>query len=264
MADVRFVTKENMKTIVAGLGDKFEAKDATIVKDAAYVHTDSNFTAALLAKLNGIEANAEVNAVEGVQVNGTDITPDAAGKVNITAAEGDANGTVKVNGINVAVHGLGTAAYRDESEVGDANVIEAIKVGTNTATVTNKTVELGTAAGADVAATLANDATIPTGAAVQTYVSGLGYQTAQDVATAIAAVQHITMSVVATLPQAGETNVIYLVPDDDGGDNKDMYIWDATEGEFVLVGNMGVDLTDYVRLTDLGGLTTAEVEEVLA
>lgn len=31
------------------------------VNDAAYVHTDKNFTALLLAKLNGIEASAEVN-----------------------------------------------------------------------------------------------------------------------------------------------------------------------------------------------------------
>lgn len=31
------------------------------VQDANYVHTDNNFTAALLAKLNGIEAGAEVN-----------------------------------------------------------------------------------------------------------------------------------------------------------------------------------------------------------
>lgn len=34
---------------------------ANIVIDANYVHTDNNFTAALLAKLNGIEAGAEVN-----------------------------------------------------------------------------------------------------------------------------------------------------------------------------------------------------------
>lgn len=31
------------------------------VQDASYVHTDNNFTAALLSKLNGIEAGAEVN-----------------------------------------------------------------------------------------------------------------------------------------------------------------------------------------------------------
>ncbi|WP_264520400.1 hypothetical protein [Flavobacterium sp. N1994] len=48
---------------------------ADLVHDAGYVHTDENFTAALLAKLNGIAANAEVN----VQVDWleTDITSDA-------------------------------------------------------------------------------------------------------------------------------------------------------------------------------------------
>lgn len=259
-----YVTKDNMKTIVAGLGEKFEGKDATIVKDAAYVHTDNNFTDALAAKLGSIESDAEKNTIEGVQVNGNDLTPDAADKVNLTVGEGDANGTIKVNGTNIAVHGLGTAAYQDASEVGEQNVIEAIKVGEDAATVTNKTVSLGTAAGADVATVLANDSTVPTGSAVQTYVSGLGYQTAQDVATAIAATQHITMSVVATLPQEGETNVIYLIPDDAGGDNKDMYVWDSTEEEFVLVGNMGVDLSGYLKTTDIGPLTQSDIDEILA
>lgn len=42
-----------------------------VVLDANYVHTDNNFTAALLAKLNGIENGAEVN----VRTNWNEINP---------------------------------------------------------------------------------------------------------------------------------------------------------------------------------------------
>lgn len=322
MAEYKYVTKENLAAVVTGLGDKFEAKDASIVKDASYVHTDNNFTDALAAKLGNIDAGAEVNVIDGVQVNGADLTPDASKKVNVTIAQGDTDGTIKVNGIDVAVkglgtaafedaesigednviegvqvngtdlsiaskkvnvtitegdtdgtikangvsvavHGLGSAAYADTSAFGDENVIEGVKVGSSAVVPTNKVIELGTAAGATVATVLANDATLPTGAAVQTYVSGLGYQTSADVATAIAGANHITMSVVASLTGVtGASNVIYLVPDDDGGDNKDMYIYD--NGEFVLVGNTAVDLSGYVQASDLGGLSDSDIAEILA
>lgn len=65
------------------------------------------------AKLANIEASAQVNTLEGVQVNGTDLTPDGNKKVNVTVAEGATDGTIAVNGNDVAVHGLGSAAYED-------------------------------------------------------------------------------------------------------------------------------------------------------
>ena len=37
------------------------SNDSDFVSDASYVHTDNNFTSALLTKLNGIESGAEVN-----------------------------------------------------------------------------------------------------------------------------------------------------------------------------------------------------------
>lgn len=45
-----------------------------IVTDPNYVHTDNNFTNALLTKLNGIESGAEVNAIAGIKTNG-DLQP---------------------------------------------------------------------------------------------------------------------------------------------------------------------------------------------
>lgn len=41
-----------------------------IVIDSSYVHTDNNFTTALLTKLNGIEEGAQVNKIETISRNG--------------------------------------------------------------------------------------------------------------------------------------------------------------------------------------------------
>jgi len=51
------------------------------------------------------------DAVKGVKVNGSDLTKDSSGKVDVTVVEGTANGTIKVNGAAVNVHGLSSAAY---------------------------------------------------------------------------------------------------------------------------------------------------------
>lgn len=61
-------------------------------------------------KLHNAVAKAE-NAIQGVKVNGTAITPDADKVVNVTIVEGDNNGEIKVNDVAVPVHGLGSAAY---------------------------------------------------------------------------------------------------------------------------------------------------------
>ena len=290
-----YALKSELPTALSDL-----TNDNNTVTDASYVHTDNNLTNALLTKLNGIEDGAQVNDIETIKVN--DVAQTVTGKaVDITVTEGTTDGTIKVAGTDVAVHGLGTAAYADAEDLGDDNVIETVKVNGSALTPdANKAVNvvvptavtdlsdaanyalvanLGTAAAADTESTVANDGGLPTGAAVQTYVTGLGYQTASDVATilstgeyatetyvntAIGNAQHITMTEVATLPASGSTNVMYLVPDDGGKSNKDMYIWDATNSQFVLVGNTEVDLSGYVQRSELGLATTAQINALFA
>lgn len=48
--------------------------DGNFVQDASYVHTDSNFTAAEKTKLSGIEAGAQVNVIESISLNGSELT----------------------------------------------------------------------------------------------------------------------------------------------------------------------------------------------
>ena len=75
--------------------------------------TDTGYKAADFATAaQGAKADS---AIQGVKVNGAELTADGDKKVNVTIAEGTANGTVKVNGSDVKVHGLKSAAYTDSS-----------------------------------------------------------------------------------------------------------------------------------------------------
>lgn len=274
--------------------------DNNTVTDASYVHTDNNFTNALLTKLNGITDAAEVNAIDKIKVNNVEQTITNK-TVDITAVEGTTNGTIKIAGTDVAVHGLGSAAYADADNLGEDNVIETVKVNnvaltpdankavnvsvpTTVAELTDAsnyalTANLGTAAAVNTESAVANDGNVPTGAAVIVFVEGKGYQTSAQVAaiveaygyatetyvnTAIGNANHLRSSLVTTLPASGETNILYLVPDDGGKSNKDMYIWDSTGNQFVLVGNTEVDLTGYALKSQFSVATTAQIQALFA
>lgn len=48
--------------------------DGNFVSDASYVHTDNNYTTTEKNKLSGIDTGAQVNVLEGIQKNGTNVT----------------------------------------------------------------------------------------------------------------------------------------------------------------------------------------------
>lgn len=74
---------------------------------AGYVKGAYNQT---MKAINKVATKADT-AVQGVKVNGNQLTKDATGKVDILVSEGSANGTISVNNADVAVHGLGSAAF---------------------------------------------------------------------------------------------------------------------------------------------------------
>lgn len=75
-----------------------------------------------------IDVGAEPNILNGVNVNGVALT--IANKiVDILIASGTANGTLKVNGIDVAVKGLAALAYK--AEVSEAELASALKTTIN-------------------------------------------------------------------------------------------------------------------------------------
>lgn len=70
------------------------------------------------AKLANVAAGAQVNVIEGVKVNGALLT--LVDKIaDILIAEGSANGTISVNGVDVAVKGLAALAYKSEVSMDD-------------------------------------------------------------------------------------------------------------------------------------------------
>lgn len=78
----------------------------------------------LLSAIN-VADGAQVNVLEGVKVNGTELTIDENKKVDITVTTGETNGTVKVNGEEVAVAGLGSAAFTDSDAYDAAGSAQA-------------------------------------------------------------------------------------------------------------------------------------------
>lgn len=73
--------------------------------------------------------------------------------------------------------------------------------------------------------------------------------TKEEVDALIGALEHAHITEVQTLPATGESNTIYLVPKSGGGHN--MFVWDDVNKVFVPVGQDTVDLTGYIKDTDL-------------
>lgn len=104
--------------VVAGNGLSLDANG--IAMAAASSNGAGAMSAADYDKLAGLASGAQVNVLEGVQVNGADLTPDANKKVNVTVAAGTNNGTIAVNGSDIAVTGLKSAAFAETTDFDEA------------------------------------------------------------------------------------------------------------------------------------------------
>lgn len=148
--DVIIVTDTNKEYVYSGtqwveLGDEglYVTKATTI----AGVDLQNDITKAELLKALNVADGAQVNVLEGVKVNGTALTPDSGKTVNITIAESSNNGKITVNGVDVAVHGLGSAAYTN-SDAYDPKDTAKNKIaeisGTTSGTSTNSYITVAT------------------------------------------------------------------------------------------------------------------------
>ena len=86
-----------------------------------------------------VSTGGEPNVIETVKVNGSALTPDANKAVDVKVEESTNNGKVKVNGSDISVHGLKSAAYT-ESSAYDASGAAAAVLGNSTDASTAKTV----------------------------------------------------------------------------------------------------------------------------
>ena len=101
--------------------------------------------------------------------------------------------------------------------------------------------------------------------------NGAGFQNESQVnaliATAIADITSFEYQIVQSLPATGEKGVIYLVPNSGTSPNVyDEYIWIASgsSGSFEMIGTTAVDLSDYMKKTDMVAITNAEIDAVVA
>lgn len=85
-------------------GNTYEIPPASATQDG--IISKSDFT-----KLQGIASGAQVNVLESVNVNGVALSI-ASKIVDILIATGASNGSIKVNGVDVAVKGLAALAYK--------------------------------------------------------------------------------------------------------------------------------------------------------
>lgn len=224
----------------------------------------------------------DVNIIEAIKANGVPLTVDAQKAVDIVLEEGTANGTLRFNGANILVHGLGTAAYADVEDISgtiegvqvngtdlvpDANNKVNVIVPTTVAQLTDASdyvqdSELGTAAAKDYEATLTNGANLPTGAAVQNYVAGLGYQTSTEVQTAIStAIAGLTLlkdEIVNVLPSPSDAdpNTLYYLMNSATGYYD---IYKLISGTMVRLDDVSIDLSGYVQKTDITIVTNAQI-----
>lgn len=117
---------------------------------------------------------------------------------------------------------------------------------------------------AAIASTIAD---YPDDAAVKTAIAAAlaDYMTASEVNAAIASAvsesANIQFKVVEALPEAGEPNVIYLVPNAEDNGIKDQSMW--IDGGWVSIGNTQVDLSGYWNRDNLQALTAEELQAIL-
>ena len=193
-----------------------------------------------------ITTGGEANILEGVKVNGTALAI-AEKMVDILIAAGSENGTISVNGADVAVTGLQALAYKAKVSEGDLDdaltaVIAAKATQTDldalTVRVTNAEGEIEE-------------------------IKAAGYQTSAQVQSAIqaaiAATGHAHFEKVDTVPTAetAEENVLYLVMNAITG-HYDIYA--LVSGKVELIDDTTVDLSNYSTTEQMNAAIAAAVE----
>lgn len=242
----------------------------------------NDYTTAEKTKLEGIAAGAQVN----VQSDWNATSGDAFIKnkpsklpASDTTSTYSATGTAPVNGTAVAA-AIGALDYSDAAVSGQ--YVSAVSETDGKISVTRAALPTSLPA-SDTTSTYSATGTAPVnGKAVASAISGKankattlsGYgitdaytktQTDSAIANAVGKITGISFSVVTSLPTTGTTGVIYLVAHSHAtGDAYDEYIWLADSKSFEKIGNTDVDLSGYVKTSDLVAVTTAEIDAMFA
>lgn len=120
-------------------GKNVDAEGDSLVSASA---ANNKVTVAATSDLTSAVTKAN-SAIQSVKVNGTALTPDANKAVDVLIAEGATDGTIAVNGSDIPVHGLKSAAYTESTAYATAaqgtkadNALQGVSHGTDGSYVT--------------------------------------------------------------------------------------------------------------------------------
>ena len=141
------------------------------------------------------------------------------------------------------------------------NVIESVKVNGTKLTPSSKAVDVTVPT---KTSQLTNDSGYQSATSVESIITAKGYQTQPQVQSLInSAVGNITSiryEKVTSLPATGSNGVIYLVAHSHGTqDIYDEYIWLSESKTYEKIGNTDIDLSAYVKKSELTTITTNDL-----
>lgn len=141
------------------------------------------------------------------------------------------------------------------------NVIESVKVNGTKLTPSSKAVDVTVPT---KTSQLTNDSGYQTATSVESIITAKGYQTQSQVQSLInSAVGNITSiryEKVTSLPATGSNGVIYLLAHSHGTqDIYDEYIWLSETKTYEKIGNTDIDLSAYVKKSELTAITTNDL-----
>ena len=208
-------------------------KGLFVQKETGKGLSSNDYTIAEKTKLGGVATGAQVNVLEGVQVNGVDQT--ISGKK-----------------VNLAVP-----------------VVDADLSGSSTNAIRNSTVK----GALDLKAPLASPAftgnpTVPTQATSDnsTKAASTAYVKAA-ISDALSGKIDLAFSFVESLPVTGVVGTFYFVPATNAEadvDEFEEFVWNQSESRFERVGAAKVDLTNYFNTTNLPAITNAEIDTIVS
>lgn len=141
------------------------------------------------------------------------------------------------------------------------NVIESVKVNGTALTPSSKAVDVSVPT---KVSQLSNDSEFQNATQVNSAITGKGYQTKAEVQSlinsAVGNVTSIRYEKVNSLPATGSNGVIYLVAHSHGTqDIYDEYIWLSESKTFEKIGNTDIDLSGYVKTSELTAISTSDL-----
>lgn len=142
-----------------------------------------------------------------------------------------------------------------------ANVIESVKVNGTKVEPSSKAVDISVPT---KVSQLTNDSGFQNATQVNSTITGKGYQTQSQVQSlinsAVGNIASIKYEKVSSLPVTGSNSVIYLVAHSHGTqDIYDEYIWIADTKTFEKIGNTDIDLSGYVKKSELTAISTSDL-----